>query len=270
MKADTVNPVAQSATHRDESVDFTGWDFSAPRDARIDQIQQSGGGSLFPKITAIYSGAVPGKPRCTVKPKPKNKAPIDLVENIPIMGTTTDDNGEPVGIIAEIVLKIRRRKDNHGLDLDFKTSPGKFSPYAQQSVEQALSRVRRSAKVSFDDISVTLELPYRGVTLYGESLSAMVSLSVLSIVKGEEILPKTIMTGSIGASDELGTVGGVPLKILAAAEKKFAHVIIPAIPDVADPEYTTPFLMTVSPVENIQKAYEALTNFPLGWCEQPG
>ena len=58
-------------------------------------------------------------------------------------------------------------------------------------------------------------------------------------------------------------VGGVPLKIHAAYEKKFRKVVIPEELDVADGDWETPFLMEVTPVRSINKAYFALTHHML-------
>ena len=55
-------------------------------------------------------------------------------------------------------------------------------------------------------------------------------------------------------------VGGVPLKIEAAYEMHLRKVLIPEELDVADGDWNTPFLMQVSPVGTIQKAYRALTD----------
>jgi hypothetical protein len=182
---------------------------------------------------------------------------------IPILGTTTNDKAEPIGIVADIQLEFIQRRDHDGLDVQFQTTPGKFSPFAQESVVQALHLVVEAAALNPDSWTVRFTLPYPGVTLYGESLSAMAALSIVALAKNEEIDEATVMTGTVTADGHVGTVGGVPLKILAAHEQHFRKVLIPEEFDIADGDWVTPFLMEVRPVGSISKAYLALTNRPL-------
>ncbi|MEJ2231927.1 MAG: hypothetical protein P8X46_12195, partial [Nitrospirales bacterium] len=74
---------------------------------------------------------------------------------------------------------------------------------------------------------------------------------------------ETVLTGTVTPDGYVGTVGGVPLKILAAHEQHYRRVLIPEEPDVADGDWETPFLMEVTPVRSIKKAYLALTHRPL-------
>ncbi len=182
---------------------------------------------------------------------------------IPILGTTMSENAEPIGIVAEIQLEFLQRRDHKGLDVQFQTTPGKFSPYAQQSVMQALYRVVEAAALNPDSWTIRFRLPYPGVTLYGESLSAMAALNIVALAKNEPVDEETILTGTVTADGHVGTVGGVPLKILAAHKQHFRKVLIPEESDVADGDWETPFLMEVRPVSSISKAYLALTNRPL-------
>ncbi|HBP88886.1 MAG TPA: hypothetical protein PKK23_09230 [Nitrospirales bacterium] len=182
---------------------------------------------------------------------------------IPILGVTTNAQSEQVGIVAEIQLEFLQRRDHKGLDLQFLSMPGKFSPYAQQSVKDALTFVVEAAGLNPDSWTVRFILPYPGVTLYGESLSATAALNVVALAKNEPVDEETVLTGTVTADGHVGTVGGVPLKILAAHEQRFRRVLIPEEPDVADDDWETPFLMEVTPVRSIKKAYLALTNRPL-------
>jgi predicted S18 family serine protease len=174
-----------------------------------------------------------------------------------------NEQSEQVGIVAEIYLEFLQRGDHEGLDIQFLTTPGKFSPYAQQSVKEALKWVVEAAGLNPDSWTVRFILPYPGVTLYGESLSAMAALNVIALAKNEPVDEETVLTGTVTSDGHVGTVGGVPLKILAAHEQHYRRVLIPEEPDVADGDWETPFLMEVTPVRSIKKAYLALTHRPL-------
>ena len=194
----------------------------------------------------------------------RTDGPVKHIQTaIPILGTTMNERDEPVGIVAEIELEFLQRPDHEGLDVQFQTLPGKFSPFAQQSVIQALNWVAEAAALNPDSWTIRFRLPYPGVTLYGESLSAMAALNIVALAKNEPVDEETVLTGTVTADGHVGTVGGVPLKILAAYEQHFRKVLIPEEPDIADGDWETPFLMEVRPVGSISKAYLALTNRPL-------
>jgi len=192
------------------------------------------------------------------------EAPLRHIRTaIPILGTTMNAEDEPIGIVAEIELEFLQRGDHEGLVVQFQTTPGKFSPYAQQAVIQALYLVVDAADLNPDSWTIRFRLPYPGVTLYGESLSAMAALNIVALAKNEPVDEETVLTGTVTADGQVGTVGGVPLKILAAYEKHFRTVLIPEEPDIADDDWETPFLMEVLPVGSISHAYLALTHRPL-------
>jgi len=182
---------------------------------------------------------------------------------IPILGTTVDEHSQPVGIVAEVNLEFTHRRDQEGLDVLFEETPGRFSPFAKLSVIHAIERVAAAAGLNPNSWTVRFILPYPGVTLYGESLSAMAALNVVALAKNERVDEDTVLTGTVTPDGALGVVGGVPLKIHAAHKKHFRKVVIPEELDVADGDWETPFLMEVTPVRSIKKAYFALTHHAL-------
>ncbi|GJL55636.1 MAG: hypothetical protein NPIRA02_27680 [Nitrospirales bacterium] len=182
---------------------------------------------------------------------------------IPILGTTYNEQWEQVGIVADVEVEFQRRNDHNGLQIRFLTKPGRFSSLAKRSVQEALALVTQAAGLNADSWTVQFRLPYAGVTLYGESLSAMAAMSVVALAKGEMVHSDIVMTGTVTPEGSIGTVGGIPLKIVAAHEEHFRRVLIPEEPDVADGDWQTPFLMHISPVKSVDVAYFALTDHPL-------
>lgn len=193
-------------------------------------------------------------------PSPR-EAPRDSI--IPILGTTFNEDWEQVGIVANVHIQFIRREDHRGLDIRFHTSPGRFSLLAQRSVEEAIKRVAGKAGLDTNSWTLRFTLPYPGVTLYGESLSAMSALRVIALAKGDPVHEDIVMTGTVTSEGSIGIVGGIPLKILAAHEQHFKRVLIPEEQDVADGDWQTPFLMQVSPMRSVQTAYRILTDRPL-------
>ena len=178
---------------------------------------------------------------------------------VPILGVTLNEQRQPVGVVTEVVINFRERADHHGLQVQFLKTPGQFSPIAQKAVEQAITRVSQAAHLRTDSWTIQLTFPYPGVTMFGDSLSAMVGLSVVALAKGDHIFQGRSITGTITENGTIGKVGGVPLKINAAYSEHLYRVFIPEEQEIADGDWKTPFLMHVSPVESLDKAYFGLT-----------
>ena len=182
---------------------------------------------------------------------------------IPILGTTLDYHSNPIGVVAQIEIEFIERSDKDGLYIRFQNSPGRFSSRAQYAVREAISRIAQAAGLETNSWTVTLTVPYKGITIYGDSLSAMVGLSVVAISKGDPLHPDRAITGTITQDGQIGTVGGIPHKIHAAYALDFQKVLIPEERHVEDGDWRTPFMMQVSPVQTVQKAYLGLTDRPL-------
>ncbi|RMH37351.1 MAG: hypothetical protein D6690_03000 [Nitrospirae bacterium] len=181
---------------------------------------------------------------------------------IPVLGTTLNDRREQIGVVADVYVSFIRRDDRHGLNIRFDVFPGQFSRRAQHAVTTAVRLVAERAGLDPRSWSVRFTLPYEGVTLYGESLSAMAALAVIALAKNEAIRRDTVITGTVMPNGTIGVVGGVPLKIAAAHRRHFRRVLIPEEQDVADGDWRTPFLMQISPMHSIADAYFALTDHP--------
>lgn len=182
---------------------------------------------------------------------------------IPILGTSLNEQFRPVGMVSQVVIDVYERKDHNGLQIQFHTEPGQFSLFARQSIHAAITRALAAANLPSDSRTVLLKFPYSGLTVYGESLSAMVGLSVVSMIKGDHLLEGRALTGTITERGYIGAVGGLQLKILAAYENHFQRVFVPSEYDVRDGDWRTPFLMHVSPVGTVDEAYFGLTGHHL-------
>lgn len=183
-------------------------------------------------------------------------------QQIPILGVMMQAD-RPIGTIAMVAISFVERTDTGGLAVAFPGRAGRFSPMAQTSIEQAIYRAARIAGLSPDSWSIAVSVLQSDVTIYGDSLSGMVGLTVIALAKGQAILPGRVLTGGIAPDGHIITVGGVPLKIEAAGAAHLKRVFVPEEMSVADGDWRTPFLMQVSPVGSIQQAYLGLTGNPL-------
>lgn len=182
---------------------------------------------------------------------------------IPILGTSINQQFRPVGLVTQVVIDLYERRDHNGLQIQFYTEPGQFSLLARKSIHEAITRALAVANLPADSWTVLLKFPYSGLTVYGESLSAMVGLSVVSMIKGDRLLEGRALTGTITERGLIGAVGGLQLKIFAAYENHFQRVFVPSEYDVRDGDWRTPFLMQVSPVGTVDEAYFGLTGHHL-------
>lgn len=180
-------------------------------------------------------------------------------EFIYILGTTYDREHEPVGIVADVFLTFGKRDDQRGLDVHFDDRPGRFSPAAKSAVVKAIARTAQLADLDTSSWTINLAVPYQGVTVYGESLSAMVGLSVVALAKGDAIPRDRSITGTVTEDGHIGEVTGVPLKVKAAYRQHLRRILVPDAYSIVDGDWETPFLMQVSPVGSVSQAYEALT-----------
>ncbi len=182
-----------------------------------------------------------------------------LHQSIPVLGMTLDKTRQPVGIVTYVMLHFHQRSDHDGLKVHFRKIPGRFGPIARKAVATAIDRAARSANLQDDSWTVVLTFPYSGLTLYGDSLSAMVALSVLALAKNEAIVYGRTLTGRITEDGHIGKVAGIPYKIYAAYAERLDRVLIPEEQDPHDSDWRTPFLMHVSHVGTLEKAYQGLT-----------
>jgi hypothetical protein len=179
---------------------------------------------------------------------------------VPILGVKT--GYQPTGTVAYLRLAFEERDDRTGLIVRFESQPGNFSRLAQTSVEQAIRRTARSLGLSTDSWTVEFSVPYPGVTIYGESLSAMMALCVAALAQGDVVEPGRAITGTITPDGRIGPVGSVPLKIAAAQDARLHRVLVPEEKDPGDGDYPLPFLMQITPVNSVRQAYSALISSP--------
>jgi len=180
---------------------------------------------------------------------------------ISILGLTVSSRG-PIGTVTSITLTFQERTDQTGLMIGFTGGPGRLSRMAQTSVQQALYRAAHTAQLSTDSWTVTISVP-NPITIYGDSLSAMVALTVIALAKHDSIMEDCIITGGIAPDGHISKAGGLSLKLAAASKSHIHHVLVPDEFDPSEPDWQTPFLMHVSPVDSVQQAYQALTGSPI-------
>lgn len=177
-------------------------------------------------------------------------------ELIPILGVTTGQN--PLGTVSYVKVSFEKRQDRAGLMLRFHATPGRFSRMAQTSIEQAIRRSARSLGIATDSWTIELSVPYEGMTVYGDSMSAMVSLGVAAMAQGKTLSPGHVLTGTVTPDGEIGPVGSVPLKVQAARAAQLRRVVVSGQTPAAESTGYLPASIQVSPVQSVPEALDAL------------
>lgn len=193
-------------------------------------------------VTSLVEGQVYGAPR---------------EQLIPILGVTTGQN--QIGTVSYLRVSFDERQDQTGLMLHFRTTLGQFSRMAQASIEQAIRRSARSLGISTDSWTIELSVPYAGLTIYGDSVSAMVSLSVAAMAQGKTLSTGHVLTGTVTPDGEIGPAGSVPLKMQAA---RLRRVVVSKHTPTAEHAGNLPASIQVSPVQSVPEALDALTDSP--------
>lgn len=173
---------------------------------------------------------------------------------IPVLTVTT--GGKLTGMVDKIMVLFAIRDDAGGLDVHFITGPGRFTQETQAAIAQSIARTARALGLSTDSWSVGLSVPTPGLTIDGDSLSAMVGLTVGAMAKGESIPRNRVITGTVSSDGRIGPVGGVALKVTAAHQAGLHMVLVPA---TAYSKTKTPPRVQVLPVSSVSQAYQALT-----------
>lgn len=174
----------------------------------------------------------------------------DHRQMVPVLAVTTGASSS--GVVLYVNLSVAIRSDRSGLELRFADAPGQFSFMTQRSVKLAIERAALSLGLVTDSWTVILSVPYAGVTIDGDSLSAMVGLSVVTLAQGERIPDDVVMTGTITPEGLIAPVGAVPLKLAAAATAGLRRVLVSS--EHAPPPVTSRLLS----VRSVQEAYALL------------
>lgn len=174
-----------------------------------------------------------------------------------------DVRQDGTGVVGELVVRLSKRRDAGGMVITFLPGQGTFSEETEVEIIQAIDRTARFAHLNTDSWNVSLKVAQPAVLIYGNSLSAMVGLSVVALAKGDYVPPDRVVTGTVTADGRLGQVRAISKKVQAAHREHLRRVIIPDTLDPEDPDWRTPFMMQVSPIHSVPMAYQALTDQPM-------
>lgn len=172
---------------------------------------------------------------------------------IPILCVTTGD--KPAGMVMYLMVLFAKKDDSGWLDVHFLSGPGRLSQKAKTATTRAISSAARAMGLSADAWSVGLSVPYPGLIIDGDSLSAMVGLAVVAMAKGEAVPHHRVISGTITSEGRIGPVGHVGLKVAVANQAGLRMVLVSS---ATSDGLATPSPIQVSQIGTVSQAYRAL------------
>jgi predicted S18 family serine protease len=158
-------------------------------------------------------------------------------------------------MVMYLLVLFAHKDDSGGLDVHFLSGPGRLSQKAQAATARAISGAARAMGLSADTWSVGLSVPYPGLLIDGDSLSAMVALAVVAMAKGEPVPRHRVISGTITSDGRIGPVGHVALKVSAANQAGLSMILVSS---AASEGLAMPSPIQVSQVSTVSQAYRTL------------
>jgi len=180
-----------------------------------------------------------------------HSAPLE--QYIPILCVTTGD--KPAGMVIHLIVLFAKRDDSGGLDVHFLSGPGRLSPKAQTATTREISSTARAMGLSAETWSVGLSVPYPGLIIDGDSLSAMAGLAVVGRVRGEAVPRHHVISNTITSDGQIGPVSHMRLKIIATNQAGLHTVIVSS---ATSDGLAIPYPIHISHVGTVRQAYGAL------------
>ena len=198
---------------------------------------------------------------------------IDVLPGSPAHGVLSRGDvvqavdGEPLASAEELQSMVRAREVGDELTLTIRHAG------QQREVSIVLDtfggsddpRLGVQIATAVDEFTVPFEVALApDVRIGGPSAGLMVAITIYDLLSEEDLLAgRTVMgTGSLDADGRVGPVGGVPEKMIAAADHGADVVFVPAL-QLEDALRTAPDDLVVIGVDTFEEALEALRRDPV-------
>lgn len=127
--------------------------------------------------------------------------------------------------------------------------------------------IQRTPRVSHTGTVGIQAVAYRATSMDGPSASAVMAIGFIALFKGDALQRGVAMTGALLPGGRIGSVGGLPGKIRAAAREGYHTILVPP-GQLSDPRWQLTSLalelnVTVKEVRTVDEAYEVMTGSPI-------
>jgi Lon-like protease len=176
-------------------------------------------------------------------------------------------DGDPIASAEELQSLVRAREVGDELTLTIRHAgeEREVTIVLEGSGSGGDPRMGVQIATAVDELLVPFEVALApDVRIGGPSAGLMVAITIYDLLSEEDLLAgRTVMgTGSLDADGRVGPVGGVPEKMLAAAEHGADLVFVPAL-QLEDALTTAPDDLVVVGVDTFEEALEELRRAPV-------
>lgn len=188
--------------------------------------------------------------------------------SVPALGVQGE--GRP-GVVNYIVIQLDRTATEDGPTVQFnEVNLGGGSLVGEEWKEGVRRAVRAAGQAVGDpgrDWLITVKNRSMTSVTDGMSASATVAVGIMAIYRGDSIRPDVVLSGQITPDGRLDVVGGLPVKIEAAAAVHYRTIIV-----VRDQVHTPDWALAnevaarkrvqLVQIETLEEAYQAMTGQP--------
>ena len=156
----------------------------------------------------------------SIVPSPSAQAPAFY--SVHVMLPAVDNNGQ--GALAELAVEVSNGTGQ--LYISFADSP-MINEDTQSSLRIALAVAERESGVSSKKVNVYYTIMTSSDTVGGKSAGAAATIATILALKGEQLKPGSLITGTIEPDGKIGQVGKVLEKAKAAAAAGYTLFVVP-------------------------------------------
>ncbi len=198
-------------------------------------------------------------------PTPAHAGSASRVISAPALGVQGE--GLP-GVVNYILIQFNRTTTEDGPTVQFnEVNLGGGSLVGEEWKEGVRRAVRAvAAAVGDDGRDWLITIKNRSITgsTDGMSASAAVAVGIMAVFRGDVIGSDVVLSGQIMSDGRLGVVGGLPVKIEAAAGAHYRTIVVPRdqmlTPDwMLTTEVASRKRVQLIQVSTLEEAYQAMT-----------
>jgi hypothetical protein len=184
---------------------------------------------------------------------------------VPALGVQGE--GQP-GVVNYIVIQLDRAATEDGPTVHFNEVNLGGGSLVGEEWKEGVRRAVRAAGQAVDDPGrdwlITVKNRSRTSVTDGMSASAAVAVGIMAIYRGDSIRPDVVLSGQVAPDGRLDVVGGLPVKIEAAAAVHYRRIVVSRdqvhTPDWAlANEVAARKRVQLIQVETLEEAYQAMT-----------
>ena len=186
------------------------------------------------------------------------------IATVPALGVQT---GGKIGVVHYVVLQIDKDPRLAGPTVQFnEINLGGGSIVSEdwkEGVKQAVTAATRAVGEDGRDWMITVKNRSYNALTEGMSASSAIAVGIIAAWRGDNILSDVALTGTIMPNGQIESVGGIILKIEAAARAKFKTILVPhGQSETIDGEFSqlaTRWNIRIIEVATLQEAYQLMT-----------